>query len=481
MDPRSRRNMAMRHRTISSRSSIWKTSNRIDDELSSILQAIEINHSQAVKLCNQIQADCRKQMSKENQTRMLKTYASKLPTGLEQGDYVVIDFGGRFFRVVYVKLGASHGESIFMESKIYPQSQEIMTADIEVLFEFIAASVLDFCKKFKLLTLPELQLIMVNAFPCRHFSLKDAHLIRWTKTIDAKGAFSKSLRDLLVQALKKVGINQELNVLCNDSTACLYTGLAEDPNSRLGVILGTGFNIAVMSPTETSNSTDPTNQSETGTDKWTVYNSEIGSFGDNGELEDILTSFDRVVHNGEMSTHKGEQILEKMITGKYLAELFRLICKDLIDTGVLFNGISSELFDRVGKIPRNFLSQIINAGKEGLNHVQDVLINLEIAAMYADAEAVVKIAEALVHRAAKLAAAAVVGVLKSSNENKRLVSITFDGSLWKSFPYLSERIRMEASILIDPETELQFRTSFDGSAKGAAFIAATSLRKPDST
>ena len=100
---------------------------RIDDELSSILQAIEVNHSQAVKLCNQIQADCRKQITKgkfqfslqifeqknfenfewifeflneflENQTRMLKTYASKLPTGLEQGDYVVIDFGGRFFR-----------------------------------------------------------------------------------------------------------------------------------------------------------------------------------------------------------------------------------------------------------------------------------------------------------------------------------------------------------------------------------------------
>ena len=37
---------------------------RIDDELSSILQAIEVNHSQAVKLCNQIQADCRKQISK---------------------------------------------------------------------------------------------------------------------------------------------------------------------------------------------------------------------------------------------------------------------------------------------------------------------------------------------------------------------------------------------------------------------------------
>ena len=101
-------------------------------------------------------------------------------------------------------------------------------------------------------------------------------MIRWTKTIDAKDAFSKSLRDLLVQALQKVGINQELNVLCNDSTACLYTGLAEDPNSRLGVILGTGFNIAVMSP---SDSTNPTDESENGNDKWTVYNSEIGSLG----------------------------------------------------------------------------------------------------------------------------------------------------------------------------------------------------------
>ena len=48
--------------------------------------------------------------------------------------------------MIYVKLGASHGESIFMKSKIYPQSQEITTADIEVLFEFIAVSVLEFCK-----------------------------------------------------------------------------------------------------------------------------------------------------------------------------------------------------------------------------------------------------------------------------------------------------------------------------------------------
>ena len=47
---------------------------RIDDELSSILQAIEINHSQAVKLCNQIQADCRKQISKGELTFLIESF-----------------------------------------------------------------------------------------------------------------------------------------------------------------------------------------------------------------------------------------------------------------------------------------------------------------------------------------------------------------------------------------------------------------------
>ena len=94
-------------------------------------------------------------------------------------------------------------------------------------------------------------------------------------------------------------------------------------------------------------------------------------------------------------------------------------------------------------MPRNFLSQIVDAGDEGLNHVQDVLINLDIAAMYADAEAVIRIAKALVNRAAKLVAAALLGVLRVSQENNRTglptrsVGITFDGSLWKSFPYLA--------------------------------------------
>merc|ERR1711953_1130139 len=106
----------------------------------------------------------------------------------------------------------------------------------------------------------------------------------------------------------KFELKYSLNLLCNDSTACLYTGLAEDPNTRLGLILGTGFNVALLRP---------------GVGHWTSVNSLLGNFGDGGEMDDFLTCFDRALLTGEMSTHKNEQVLEKMITGKYIAEIFR--------------------------------------------------------------------------------------------------------------------------------------------------------------
>ena len=50
-----------------------------------------------------------------------------------------------------------------------------------------------------------------------------------------------------------------------------------------------------MFPTETFGSTYHTDRSENGNDKWTVYNSEIGSFGDNGGLNRLVLVFTELV------------------------------------------------------------------------------------------------------------------------------------------------------------------------------------------
>ena len=47
-----------------------------------------------------------------------------------------------------------------------------------------------------------------------------------------------------------------------------------------------------------------------------------------------------------------------------------------------------------------------------------------------------------------------------------------DGSTWKSYPKMADFIKQMTQDLVGSSIEVQFRTSFDGSAKGAAFIAA---------
>ena len=43
---------------------------------------------------------------------------------------------------------------------------------------------------------------------------------------------------------------------------------------------------------------------------------------------------------------------------------------NLTNEGLLFNGMSSSYLDEPGKLPPDFLAQLIKAGDEGLNQVQ---------------------------------------------------------------------------------------------------------------
>ena len=56
-----------------------------------------------------ITADIKNQLNKPaaERTRMLPTFVDKLPMGSESGDFLVLDFGGHFFRVAYVNIKKS--------------------------------------------------------------------------------------------------------------------------------------------------------------------------------------------------------------------------------------------------------------------------------------------------------------------------------------------------------------------------------------
>ena len=56
--------------------------------------------SQLVKFQRIVEQDIKTELEKDfdNRQRMLPTHVSKLPDGTEVGDYIVLDFGGKFFR-----------------------------------------------------------------------------------------------------------------------------------------------------------------------------------------------------------------------------------------------------------------------------------------------------------------------------------------------------------------------------------------------
>ena len=57
--------------------------------------------SQLVKFQRIVEQDIKTELEKDfdNRQRMLPTHVIKLPDGTEVGDYIVLDFGGKFFRI----------------------------------------------------------------------------------------------------------------------------------------------------------------------------------------------------------------------------------------------------------------------------------------------------------------------------------------------------------------------------------------------
>ena len=62
---------------------------------------------------------------------------------------------------------------------------------------------------------------------------------------------------------------------------------------------------------------------------------------------------------------------------------------------------------------------------------------------------------------------------KIPDKFRRKSKFLVDGSTWKSYPKLAEFITQMTQDLIGYDIDVEFRTNFDGSAKGAAFIAAS--------
>jgi hexokinase len=154
-------------------------------------------------------------------------------------------------------------------------------------------------------------------------------LSKWTKGFTASGVEGKDVVILLHEAFKRKGLGVDIKAVVNDTVGTLMSHAYSEPETLIGVILGTGTNAAYVEKAANV----PKWKSDTGE---IIINTEWGNFGAKGELP--MTDFDIALDKN--SANPGNQRFEKMISGMYLGEITRLVLIDLAKRGVIFKGQS---------------------------------------------------------------------------------------------------------------------------------------------
>lgn len=371
-------------------------------------------------------------------------------TGLEKGNYLAIDFGGTNIRVSAVSLQGNGRCSLLTEAR-RPlrdpnKTYDLTSSDLSgsELFDFVASLVKQVYSQY-----PARQLGLTFSYPMQQEGVNRARLLRWTKELKPRETVGRNIDTMLMEALARHGLaHLTLQAVINDTVACFLTGSYYNQAVVAGSICGTGHNTCCLHPFSPD-------------EPEVIINLESGNF-------DRLprNHYDQMLDL--VSDNPGQQYFEKMVSGKYLGELLRLIYMDITEQGVLpqpegdrFKYPFTIGAEVVGWLHDNPHSKLVWQWTQqaGLTLQPDQLFFLQ------------DISSAIVKRAIHLIAASYLGILSSRLAVNPAPVIAVDGSVFQHMPGFTAGIEnLLNSELAGSHPRLLMTP--DGSIIGAAVAAA---------
>ena len=390
--------------------------------------------------------------SPDSSLRMLPSYLG-LPTGEERGDYLALDFGGTNVRVLLYRLeGNGRYEVLSHVAKPLkvPGVYDFIGAEATgaQMFDFLAALVDEAVGGDH--RTPYL-LGHTFSFPSAQTNINDARLIIWTKEFAARGVEGAVVNDLLKEALVRQGLaNVTPNAVINDTVAVLLAAAYVHGDTQIGAIYATGHNTCYFEPYAGA------------AERPMILNMESGGF-----QKLIPNRFDTALD--AVSEKRGEQRLEKMVSGRYM--------------GVLFDMALAELFGEAGRtygFTSIELSRILEDQSETAHAAAAVVETIAGRTISPeDAQRVRELAGAIVVRSARLITATFVGTMWqiAGTAGIRRQHIAVDGSVYEKMPLVQENIMRAFAELLGGDAAL-VDTVFagGGSGLGAALAAAMTAR-----
>ncbi|XP_056699089.1 hexokinase-1-like isoform X2 [Spinacia oleracea] len=397
-----------------------------------------------------------------------------LPFSDEKGCYYALDLGGTNFRVMRVKLQGNR--TIDLKTESYKVPPNIKVGKLHELFDYIAEKI---CHVIETETDSEIvpgkkrELGFTFSFPVQQTRINSGTLINWTKDYNVQDAIGKDMVKELTRALEKRAVDVNVTALLNDTVGALAGGRFYDSNVVAAVVLGTGTNAAYLEQSE--NILKPYGPPpESGQ---MVINTEWGNF--NSPLLP-LTEYDHALDSDSPNRHK--QILEKMVSGRYLGEIVRRILERLADDAALFGDIIPPKLRQHYVLATYNVVEMHSDKSTELSVVEKCLEEVfEISDVSLEKKnVVVKICDIVATRSGRLGAAAIMAILKrlrkDTTKNGESVVVAVDGSLFETYKQLNSCLQKTLSEeLVDEQVSkmLLLKHFKDASGIGAAVVAAS--------
>ncbi|KAK4492351.1 hypothetical protein RD792_003155 [Penstemon davidsonii] len=420
--------------------------------------------------------------------KMLLTYVHNLPTGNEKGIYYALDLGGTNFRVLRIRLGGQRSAIIEHDVDRQPIPQHLMTSTSEELFDFIATSLKDFVEREENVSEPSQkerrELGFTFSFPVKQISSSSGTLIKWTKGFSVEDMVGKDVSQCLQQAMSRKGMDMRVTALINDTVGTLALGHYHDEDTVAAVIFGTGTNACYLERADAIIKS----QGLLTTTGGMVVNMEWGNFWSSHLPR---TSYD--VDLDAESPNPNDQGFEKMISGMYLGDIVRRVILQMSQESDVFGPVSSKLH-----APFILRTPLIAAMHEddspNLNEVARILKeSLEIPEVPLNVrKLVVKVCDVVTCRAARLAAAGIVGILKKIgrdgsggiasvktkngiHKKMRRTVVAVEGGLYTNYTMFREYLNEAMGQILgeDVAPYVIIKVTEDGSGIGAALLAAS--------
>ncbi|GAB5587874.1 glucokinase [Umbelopsis nana] len=438
--------------------------------LQRVIEDLTITPEYLEKICQHFLGEMRKGLNNEGQTvAMIPSFVEGRLTGEEVGQFLALDLGGTNLRVVLVEL---EGRGKFStRSTKYKVSEALKTGDVKDLYNFIADCIDSFLTEHNMdYGQADIHLGYTFSFPVYQSKINRGLQKQWTKGFNCAGAIGKDPVILLQDALAKKHVPVLVSALVNDTVGTLLSNAYSKPETNAGIILGTGSNGAYI---EKMSNIKKWNGGPTSSDEM-IINMECGAF-DNERVVLPATPWDNKLDRESINPHK--QILEKMISGMYLGEITRNTLLELVDRTLLFDGHSSEELNSQWGFETTYMSTIEADDSPTLEQTKRILSStLNIPRVSeVDCRIVKRVCELVGTRAARLAAAAIAGIVRQIDCVEEGCDIGIDGSLYEFYPSFEQRIEQGLRELFpgvpDITKKIRLGLAKDGSGVGAALCA----------